>query len=104
MDISIELPPEPSLIIYRIVQESLTNIARHSKATTVEIKLARNEENVILWIGDNGIGITDLQRTAKNSFGLISMKERADSMGGTFSIGNNTNRGTVITLSIPFKN
>lgn len=104
MDNTIELSPEPSLIVYRIVQESLTNIARHSKASTVEIKLARNEENVILWIGDNGIGITDLQRTAKNSFGLISMKERADSMGGTFSIGNNTNRGTVITLSIPFKN
>ena len=104
MDTSIELHPEPSLIIYRIVQESLTNIARHSKASTVEIKLAKKEGNVILYISDNGIGITDVQRTAKNAFGLISMKERADSMGGTFSIGNNNDKGTVITLSIPYIN
>ncbi|MFN8134064.1 MAG: hypothetical protein U0Z17_02115 [Bacteroidales bacterium] len=76
----------------------------HSKATTVEIKLAGNEENVILWIGDNGIGITDLQRTAKNSFRADKHERKSRLHGGTFSIGNNTNRGTVITLSIPFKN
>jgi len=104
MDTSIELPPESSIIIYRIVQESLTNVARHSKASTVEIKLAKKEGNVILYIDDNGIGITDVQRTAKNAFGLISMKERADSMGGTFSISNNNDKGTVITLSIPYIN
>jgi len=104
MDITIDLPPEPSLIIYRIVQESLTNVARHSKASKVEMKLTKKEENVILCIGDNGIGITDLQRTAKNAFGLISMKERADSMGGTFNIGNNKGKGTIITLSIPYIN
>jgi PAS domain S-box-containing protein len=92
-----------SLIIFRILQESLTNIARHSKATRVDIKLSINEDFIGLRISDNGIGITEEQRNCKHAFGLISMKERAASLGGTFDISSKNGNGTIIRLLIPVK-
>jgi signal transduction histidine kinase len=101
MDSSIELSPDASLIVFRIMQESLTNVARHSKATRVDIVLSKSEENILLSITDNGIGISEKQRNAKDSFGLISMKERSASLHGTFDISNSNGSGTVIKLWIP---
>ena len=92
-----------SLIIFRILQESLTNIARHSKATRVDMKLSINEDFIGLRISDNGIGITEEQRNCKHAFGLISMKERAASLGGTFDISSKNGNGTIIRLLIPVK-
>ncbi|MDO9257519.1 MAG: PAS domain S-box protein [Bacteroidales bacterium] len=92
-----------SLIIFRILQESLTNIARHSKATKVDIKLSIKEDSIGLRISDNGIGITEEQRNSRHAFGLISMKERAASLGGTFDISSENGNGTIIRLLIPVK-
>lgn len=93
-----------SLIIFRILQESLTNIARHSRAVKVAIALGIKEDFINLWISDDGIGITEKQRNSKQSFGLISMKERAASLGGTFDISSENGKGTLIRLLIPVKN
>jgi signal transduction histidine kinase len=83
------------------MQESLTNIVRHSRALQVEIILSKNEETVYFSISDNGIGITEAQLRSKKSFGLMIMKERAISLKGTFEIYKKNDRGTVINLTLP---
>ncbi|MFA5972416.1 MAG: response regulator [Lentimicrobiaceae bacterium] len=103
MDPGISLSPGDSLIIFRIIQESLTNIARHSKANLACILLYQKQGFISLIISDNGIGVTEEQKKAKNAFGLISMKERAASLGGTFFINSENGKGTEIVLSIPVK-
>jgi len=103
MDSGITIAPETSLSLFRIMQESLTNIARHSKATRVEIELKSTGESINFRISDNGIGITETGLKSKKSFGLIGMKERADSLGGTFDIYCENGYGTVIKLIFPLK-
>lgn len=97
------LEPDTSLTIFRIMQESLTNIARHSKATRVRVKLSVDEDLITFMIADNGIGITEDQKKSPKSFGLLSMKERASSLGGTFDIYRENDYETVVMLNIPLK-
>lgn len=103
MDSGIAIAPDTSLTLFRIMQESLTNIARHAKATRVEIALKSTGESINFRISDNGIGITETGLKSKKSFGLIGMKERADSLGGTFDIYGENGHGTVIKLIFPLK-
>jgi signal transduction histidine kinase len=86
------------------MQESLTNIARYSEATTVKITLSRKGGNIDFSISDNGIGMTEDKIYSKKSFGIISMKERAASLGGTLKIYREDNRFTVINLIFPLNN
>ncbi len=92
-----------SLTLFRIMQESLTNIARHSGAKKVDIRLYEKGENVNFRISDNGIGITEGQTKSKKSFGILSMKERTASLGGNFDICGDTMGGTVIKIIFPLK-
>jgi len=98
---NIELDKEPEFVIFRIMQESLTNIARHSKAENTSIVFSQNKRLILLEIEDDGIGlsVTD-QKTAK-SFGLFIMKERAREIGGTLVIESVPGHGTTIRLSVP---
>lgn len=100
-DTGLAVSREASLIIFRIMQESLTNIARHSKADQVTVRLAGMGHLVNLRISDNGIGIIDQDIHSKKSFGIISMKERAASSGGTFEIFRDPGGGTVTDLHLP---
>jgi signal transduction histidine kinase len=93
--------PDISLTIFRIMQESLTNIARHAKATTIDIRLFQETSFIYLMISDNGIGIKKDEIKSKNAFGIISMKERAASLGGTLDIYSGEINGTVIKLIFP---
>ena len=95
------ITPEASLVIFRIMQESLTNIARHAMATNVEIKLFKEAENITFLVTDNGIGITDNEINSRKSFGILSMKERAASLGGTFEIYRTNKQETVVKLFFP---
>jgi len=95
------ISPETSLIIFRIMQESLTNIARHSKATIVSISLTQLAENICLLISDNGIGITEAEINSKKSFGIIGMKERSASQGGKLEIHPGSDGGTSIKCMFP---
>jgi PAS domain S-box-containing protein len=105
LDLSPELNVEPdtSMIIFRIMQEALTNVARHSNATKVEIGLIQKGQNLCFSMSDNGIGITEGQLTSRKSFGIISMKERAGSLGGSFEISGGDDGGTLIQLNFPIK-
>jgi signal transduction histidine kinase len=90
------MPIDSSLIIFRIIQESLTNISRHAKATRVYIALNKTDDSIILRISDNGAGIKKAEIESKTSWGIISMKERAHSLGGSFEIYSENGQGTVI--------
>jgi PAS domain S-box-containing protein len=101
LDPDIIVSSDNSLILFRIMQESLTNIARHAKATTVNISLLKIDETIHFRISDNGIGISESDKKSKKSFGLIGMKERAASMGGICEITSVDNVGTVVELILP---
>jgi NarL family two-component system sensor histidine kinase LiaS len=85
--------------IYRIIQESLANIARHSHASKVEFSVKYNLENVEVNICDNGQGF-DLDQKP-NGIGLRSMRERAKSVGGTLEIKCSNGNGTRVIIKIP---
>lgn len=85
--------------LFRIVQESLTNVARHANATQVAINLATEGEKLILTIKDNGQGIQD--HAKRGGIGLVSMRERAISIGAHFNIVSGPRAGTTIEVTVP---
>lgn len=99
----IQLSKEVSLAIFRIFQEALTNIARHSNATEVYVKFFRVNGSLLFIIRDNGIGIDDNILKSPESFGLMAMRERAYSIDATLDIRRAEQGGTEIILSVPFK-
>lgn len=90
---------EINTTVFRIFQESLTNVARHSKADHVDAKLYEKEKMLILEVNDNGVGIQD--RNKKTSWGLLGMKERAIILDGDFTVKELKEGGTNVTLKIP---
>jgi signal transduction histidine kinase/ligand-binding sensor domain-containing protein len=91
---------------YRIVQESLGNIMKHSQATEVQIQIRKTDERVSLTISDNGRGFNPSDappQPGKGGFGLTGMSERAHLMGGHFKIQSAPGRGTVLFVEIPLK-
>jgi two-component system, NarL family, sensor histidine kinase UhpB len=103
LDADITVTPDASLTLFRIMQESLTNIARHSNATRVHISLSKTDDLINFRISDNGIGIKEGEIKSKKSFGIMGMKERAASLGGSLEIYNEKDLGTVVMLIIPLK-
>jgi signal transduction histidine kinase len=92
--------PDLNISIFRIIQESLTNVARHSMATKVDISYYETENSIIFSIIDNGIGIKQENLSGSHSFGIIGMKERIKYWQGDISfLGKDT--GTTITVTIP---
>lgn len=89
--------------IYRIIQEALTNIARHAEATKVKIAFERTNEGLQILIRDNGKGITEEDMKRPDSFGLIGMKERANAIKGELKIIFGKKQGTEVNLFVPFK-
>ncbi|MDP2207914.1 MAG: PAS domain S-box protein [Bacteroidota bacterium] len=86
--------------LFRIFQEALTNIARHSAASKVEIVMKHIDSDIFLEIHDNGSGITTEEIEDKNSIGILGMKERAIALGGEFTISGSPGNGTVVTVRI----
>ena len=95
------LDSERSTAIFRIFQESLTNAARHSQATTVEARLETGKEHLILQVHDNGKGFEAEKADARTSLGLVGMRERALLLNGELTIKGVPGSGTTITLRIP---
>ena len=90
-----------AIAIFRICQECLTNISRYAHATSVTINLQKIDDNIILEVIDNGIGITEDQIKNSKSYGLIGMRERAIMLGGEFIIMGEEGKGTTVTVTIP---
>jgi signal transduction histidine kinase len=87
--------------IYRIVQEALTNVARHANASRVELRLRQRPEELLLEIRDDGRGITAEEVSDPHSLGLIGIRERADLAGGTVHVEGVAGRGTIVSVRIP---
>jgi len=101
--LSEEFPPAraESLALFRIFQESLTNITRHAKAKQVDVKLAVTSDALTLEVHDDGRGIQAHEIADRRSLGLLGMQERAKRLGGTFTIRGKAGKGTTLAVSIP---
>ena len=92
------LPSEVETTLYRIAQEALTNVAKHSRATNVEIILERRPEAVVLIVEDNGVGFEAGASTSGGGFGLLGMQERAMLVGASLEIESAVDHGTTILV------
>ena len=86
MEEPIDLDEDQTVAIFRIVQESLTNVARHAEASRVEVSLSQNADDLIVEVRDDGKGFDSADAAKKKSFGLIGMRERAAVLGGNIDI------------------
>ena len=98
------LDKEKALHLFRIFQEALVNVIRHADASLIRVSLKRiqNTDMFEMKIKDNGIGITSEQASNSKSFGLIGMQERVHNINGKINIKGVPNRGTTITVTLPF--
>jgi PAS domain S-box-containing protein len=97
----IRLDPDRSTAIFRIFQETLTNVARHADASSVDVRFALRNKFLILEVQDNGIGIEPSVTGDTRSLGLLGMRERAQILGGEFEVSGSPGKGTTVTLRIP---
>jgi PAS domain S-box-containing protein len=86
--------------LFRIVQEALTNVARHSRATEVNCTLEEGNDELLLWIRDNGQGFS-LENQEQKTLGLLGMRERVSILKGEYHIKSEQGRGTTISVIIP---
>ena len=90
-----------STTMFRILQESLTNIARHAEATEVRVRLKEKDSVLVLEVIDNGKGVSQEQLSDRSSFGLMGMRERAQHLGGNVFIEKADGKGTKVLVTIP---
>jgi PAS domain S-box-containing protein len=95
------IDPDRATAVFRIIQETLTNVARHAKANCVDVRLLKGSNGVILEVRDDGKGATEEQLSAAESLGIRGMRERALLLGGELSIQGVPGEGTSIRVSIP---
>jgi signal transduction histidine kinase len=98
------LPGDVELVIFRIVQEALTNIKKHANASKVEIQIKYSATDVKMLIRDDGVGFKVPAKidtyVVEGKLGLIGMQERINSVGGKLSINSLPEKGTVVTVDI----
>ena len=87
--------------LFRILQESLTNVSRHARATSVRVELALDEESITMTVSDNGIGLNKGGGQKPGSFGLVGIEERVRILGGKCLITSRPNAGTTVHVAIP---
>lgn len=97
---TIELDRDRATALFRIFQEAMTNVARHSNASRVNIGLVRNGGRLLMEISDNGRGITDGDIAASRSFGILGIKERALLLGGEVEIKGIPGQGTTLSVRV----
>lgn len=97
------LPPGTELQLVRIIQESLTNVRKHAKATTTTVDVGTRDGKLLLTVSDNGVGFSQALRSRSvfPRFGLSTMRERAESIGATFSVESTPGVGTSVRVEIP---
>ena len=106
---SVELPtggidwsPDRATAVFRILQEALTNVARHAGATSVSVRVKQDGDRFELHVEDDGRGISEAEIANAHSFGLIGMEERAREFGGVLRIESGKTRGTTVSVSLPY--
>jgi signal transduction histidine kinase len=96
-----DLTKEQSTAVFRIFQETLTNIMRHSGATEVDVRLELNDDMLMLEVADNGRGITEAEISNSQSFGLLGMRERLYPFNGKVDFIGHPNKGTRVIVRVP---
>jgi two-component system, NarL family, sensor histidine kinase UhpB len=100
-----EIPPLPGEIAshaFRIIQEALTNVARHSQATHVQVSVRRMTGRILLTVEDNGVGIGPQSLSGQHSVGLVGMRERAMACGGSFIVSGDPGHTSIaVTIPVP---
>lgn len=94
------IPTDTKQALYRIAQEALSNVRKHSRATAVQVTLVYNERSITLCVQDNGIGFNS-QAQFEHSFGITCMRERARMFGGMVNVHSEKGKGTTIEAVIP---
>jgi signal transduction histidine kinase len=99
----LHLDDKRATALFRILQESLSNVIRHAQATRVDIELREDGDTVLMRVIDNGIGTYPGCRRKSNSFGLVGIKERVSSLGGELVINTAQDKGMALTIRIPIE-
>ena len=99
---SVSVDKTVAILLFRITQEALTNVRKHSQASAVEIHLYGSDSELQLEIIDNGCGIPEHQRYSSQSFGLQSMRERSAEFGGRLLIATSAGKGTLLSVRVPY--
>ena len=97
------LPADLEIALYRVVQESVTNIVKHARAKRIDLSVERTSKGLRVEIVDDGIGIADLEMAKKLSHGLAGMSHRVRSVHGTFDIRSQPGHGTRIDVFVPLE-
>jgi signal transduction histidine kinase len=95
------IAPAVALCLFRIVQEALTNVARHAQARRVRVSLNAAPDAVTLVVADDGRGVTTDELARPTSLGVVGMRERAAVVGGEVTITGSPGRGTTLTVRVP---
>lgn len=98
---NVELSEKQSTAVFRIFQEALTNILRHAQATSVHIKIEKENGCFVLSVSDNGKGINEREKSEEQSLGILGMRERAQLVGGVVEINGVAGKGTVVIVRVP---
>ena len=99
--LSVELPEDRAIGLFRIVQESLTNITRYAQASRVLVTLQEQGDELVLDVVDDGQGFDPVQARSRRSFGLLGMEERALALGGRVDISSAPDQGTRVRVVVP---
>ncbi len=99
----VQLERDRATAVFRIVQESLTNVLRHAKATRVTIAFEKEVDHYRLEVKDNGRGVQPQELRKRDSFGVLGMQERAHVFGGSVTLVGEPGKGTTLRVKIPFR-
>lgn len=102
-NVNLTFNSEITTALFRILQESLSNVARHSQASEVDVSLSLRQDVLTLTVVDNGKGISDEEIKKVESFGLLGIRERVRSIGGEVVIEGKKGEGTRVHVAVPFK-
>jgi signal transduction histidine kinase len=90
-----------SITLYRFLQETITNVIKHSKATQLWVELSKDENEIILTVQDNGIGFPEQELPNNNGIGITGLSERLTIVGGELKISSSAAKGTIISAHLP---
>lgn len=94
---------EKEISFYRVIQEALNNILKHSEATEASVQVSILPKKVVVGIADNGKGFEREKIDEISNLGFLGMKERVQNFGGTFAISTFPGKGTLLTITIPIE-
>ncbi|MCX7875366.1 MAG: ATP-binding protein, partial [Melioribacteraceae bacterium] len=101
---NLNIDKEKSIAIFRIIQELLLNVSKHSKATILNFEFVKNENTLNIVVEDNGVGFKQEEIQKPNSMGLINIFECVKILDGKISINSKLNNGTKVEINLPLNN